>query len=675
MPFVTLTNNIKYVIGIDFGNGETSVAFASLDAEGATNIEIDKKSTIVSAIGFDSDNNIVLGNEVIVNSDPNKIKRAYIKGSPKELDNDPDRKNLFKTFIQEIYNKAKISITKGLCSELNDQNHIVFVACPSLSGDWNDEERAKYAMFMAEECGLPILRHSTFGNMEYGVFRESRAAYVYFKQHSATRDMANDNLLVIDFGSSTVDMTYHASATCPIDRGYTTIGAQKVEENVLDWILSDDNNALEDNEIELLKSFKNDKGWWDYTKLAVRRTKENFYKDNAKCMEISLKPRKITGNPRLPMSIEMEVTKDVLKNKILSEYKNDITKSFVDFKTNCLKGKHVSAIIITGGASRMDFVEYIAEAVFNGVEIKTLQSKEDISLVVSNGIAKAGVVEIKMLRMLHDMLNKLSKFSIEDLKAIKIARPIEAMTNSLLDKAMIVQERVLKEIAKPGSEYNTYNKIDNYLKAEITKTLTIHTSKMLSDYIDNLCACLSADFQKEIDIQLQRYFPGTNVSLPNWGNITAKGLMNNMGAMNISVTDLDFPVELIALNIAATVAGTALITCLNILLLLGNAGISVINFFLSKNNQIEKAEYIDLENAVTNFGFNPNDNISDRRRTKIYNEFTSKKDERKQELKVKIREELTKCDNFDEVELLEQCKTKIASYIKLAIGEIRHLLR
>ena len=50
-------------------------------------------------------------------------------------------------------------------------------------------------------------------------------------------------------------------------------------------------------------------------------------------------------------------------------------------------------------------------------------------------------------------------------------------------------------------------------------------------------------------------------------------------------------------------------------------------------------------------------------------------DERKQELKVKIREELTKCDNFDEVELLEQCKTEIASYIKLAIGEIRHLLR
>ena len=81
MPFVHLSDDIQYVIGIDFGNGETSAAYCSLDNDAQVqSVDINNLSTIVSAIGFDANDNVILGGNDILSKDSLTNCGVYLKG-------------------------------------------------------------------------------------------------------------------------------------------------------------------------------------------------------------------------------------------------------------------------------------------------------------------------------------------------------------------------------------------------------------------------------------------------------------------------------------------------------------------------------------------------------------------------------------------------------------------
>lgn len=673
MPFVHLSDDIRYVIGIDFGNGETSAAYCSLDNDAQVqSVDINNLSTIVSAIGFDANDNLILGGNDLLSKDSLTNCGIYLKGSPKELNAQPTRKNLYAKFVKEIYRIVKRNI-EASGNQLNDCNHLVFVACPSMSEEWDESAKNEYARFMAEECGLPILQHSALGKTEYGVFRESRAAYLWFKQQVQTRNIPNDNILVIDFGSSTVDVTYHAESKTPIDKSYTTIGAQNVEEKILEWAISDANNSISNEERALLREFKADvegRGWYQLTKLTTRMAKETFY--NSTCpsvMEVTIKPRRITGNRNDRRSIEILIDNEVLNNDILSHYKKDIKTCFEDFKANHLQGRTISAIILTGGATKMDFVSNITRDVFRDEQILRSKNKDNISLAVSNGIAMAGRVEIKMLRIVEEVLDKLKETTFDTLE---IETPRDYITEKVVDKTMDAQEEVMAKVALPGSEYNTYNKIEAYLQSEATKSTTDLTQQVLNEYVEKICKKLSEDGRVDIQTQIENNFPGLKVSYPNWTTLKAKNILA-FNEMSADVSMLDLPVGMIMLNVVTSLLSAAFILSRNIGAFLANLIIRLLNAFFNK--KWVKIEYISFKDALTNFGFEPDDVLSDKRRMKMYKEFQNQKDDLRTKIENKIKEELEKSIVLNEFAIFEYCKKLVANYMIVAMGEIRHLLR
>ena len=92
-----------------------------------------------------------------------------------------------------------------------------------------------------------------------GIVRESRAAYIRALQKDDVKQYATEGILVVDYGSSTIDITYYKEGDNPIDRGYP-LGASEVERGIFDYLKEPHNDLGEDQnpnimkDIEILKS-------------------------------------------------------------------------------------------------------------------------------------------------------------------------------------------------------------------------------------------------------------------------------------------------------------------------------------------------------------------------------------------------------------------------------------
>ncbi len=661
MPFVNFSDSIQYIIGIDFGNGETSAAACDLNNDlTPTNLTFMNNSKIATAISLDENGAVRLGFDTLNEEDPKQFG-AYLKGRPSELDNDPRRKQLYIRFVQEIYKEIKSAMKKS-GKELTNDNHLVFVACPSMSKDWNEEEKVKYAKFMAEECGLPILKHSVFDVEEYGVFRESRAAYVKYKgSNDAKGD--EENILVIDFGSSTIDMTYHSKTAKPIDKGYTTIGAQRVEELMTEWSVSPQNTNTNDGERSLLRELYDDidgKGWKEHIKLVVRKSKQEYYSGSPNAVQISLRPREITRNPALPFDIHIYIPRNVVDNDILSGYKEDIKSCFENFKKEQLQGKPISTIILTGGASGMMWIEDVIKGSFPNARLFHPINDNAASLLVSNGIAVAGRVEIKMIQMLRQLRSEISNIKID-------STFVDSITESIVDKVIKIVDEVFAEIAAPDSPYDTINKIQARIESK-TAGVATWASSIISDNYNNYYE----NYKSRLQNLCQRYFPGVNIAdyqkntLSPIRTLDSNLLIGKQELMYLSIT-----ASTIAVNSVLTVLGVIFTMFLNVGALVANLFVKLWNFFFDKKRQ--KLEYISLAGAITKKGLEPNDKLSIKRRKQMHKGYEKNKEFLQKNLKIEIKKVLE--NEIDINTITGHIRKQVEDYVVNAVKDIRHLLR
>lgn len=69
--------------------------------------------------------------------------------------------------MHEVYEQIKKQR-----QELKDDNHLVYIACPSNAKKWTEKELEEYAQ-IALEAGLPLAKIDD----NIGIIRESRAAF------------------------------------------------------------------------------------------------------------------------------------------------------------------------------------------------------------------------------------------------------------------------------------------------------------------------------------------------------------------------------------------------------------------------------------------------------------------------------------------------------------------
>ncbi len=330
------------------------------------------------------------------------FKAPLVSGKGKDNDSNyleaikPENKISFGLFIESVFRSI---IESNTMIHEDPCNYRLYVACPS---EWDKNQIDEYIKFL-QERGVHCEE----------VVQESRAAYMAFRDTilgNTINDKELPGVLVIDFGSSTIDFTYFGGEKT-INHGYQK-GAHRVEEIIFDYLCENEPTAKNAFN-KLIEALNGDELLAKMLLVyATRNMKEQFFTDlaeneDALFEDIILKnlviPGKdsgviFTGADAFGFDYGEGCDKEKMK-KILSGYIEDVKSAFLDFKIKDGVGK-INHVILTGGASKMQFIRELTEEVFNvhkysskersdGKE-DTLHIDDEPSYSISRGIAKYG---------------------------------------------------------------------------------------------------------------------------------------------------------------------------------------------------------------------------------------------------------------------------------------------
>lgn len=382
----------EYVIGIDFGHGETSAAICPLQWE-QENVDLldpvkdlemgGNKKVIPSAITIIDENTAYIGESAF---NPDVLKKAEVhvcfKQAPKDINGEAEQ--IMMRFMSEVYQRIR-SNNAGI---LIDGNHLVYIATPS---GWDKTTQQLYVK-MAERAGLPI----------NGVTKESRAAFVRAQQDTTSGIGRNisKGAIVFDMGSSTLDFTYmNDSLPNLIDHGYDC-GASRVEKLIF---------ADSEADSEAIKLFEK-----KYPKLAdfllfeARKVKEQVYFDTSLKVKKTINFEDIIDDEdledeRFKMAFQPGELDQMLDDK---GYLSTIEQAMVDFKQKYIPDQNIYGVFLTGGASRMDFIKGLVSRCWSVPEDKIYRD-QDPSLTISQGVAEVARMDLRTEGMDEGLAEKI----------------------------------------------------------------------------------------------------------------------------------------------------------------------------------------------------------------------------------------------------------------------------
>jgi len=372
-------NKHEYVIGIDFGHGETSAAYCSIGWDSTKgqlsaikDIDFGSNNKVIpSAISITTDDKAYIGDAAFLPEVLNKAEaKVCFKKKPENINGESER--LMMRFMKEVYK----TIRERNSALFTEGNHLVYIATPS---GWDEEAKDLYGK-MASEAGLPM----------GGITSESRAAFIKAQQDpdSGLPQYIDKGAIVFDMGSSTLDFTYLTRDNKnPIDWG-DNCGASKVEKIIYE--------SKRDGNEEILDFEKKYPNLVDALLFEARKAKEKVYFHPDMPCRITVNFETIVEDE------EFEDTKMKFKyqpgelNQMLEEkgYIGAIRNAMMVFKNEKIAGKPIHVAFLTGGASRMDFIRDLVKECW-GLPDDRIYRDQDPSLTISQGVAVLGRGDIR----------------------------------------------------------------------------------------------------------------------------------------------------------------------------------------------------------------------------------------------------------------------------------------
>lgn len=445
-----ITNNTEFIIGIDFGHGETSARFYNLQNEDQKDIDIlpDQKviKSAVAILRQEGVETICVGDSAIQQASNAIDFQVSFKKRPSEMKLD-ERKRMV-SFMKGVY--------EGILNchpDYKTRDHRVFIARPSQDKIWKNEETAYIAM--AEEAGLPVA----------GIQKESRAAYFRARTQPDSKidNQVEKGVLIVDFGSSTIDFTYlNKDLSQPIDDG-ANLGANAVETSLLKYALS---HPQDTTMPEFARIYGNETNSNAYNQLLYRFrvAKEEFYGKNLPNFSVGIDYSLVTGAEREQLkgwggiTLKRSDIRKILESEEYGKYIPTVEAVVQKFKDEKLKDQKVACVYLTGGASRMDFVREIFMKVFN-LKAEQCPSDDNPSLIVSQGIAHLSYADYKTQEKEKELRAKAKKiidsFDWEGKLKEAIA---DSVKKSIIDKAYSIMVDY-----KNGNIYDYYTLTNGYV--------------------------------------------------------------------------------------------------------------------------------------------------------------------------------------------------------------------
>ena len=394
------------ILSIDFGHGETSASLLRMNASnrcedvGIFNVS---KPTIPSYVMKDQKGNVLVGEHVVNklglgNVGGDVVAQISWKKRPSAMTQ--NEYNLASEFMGVIY--KKIIEQYDVAKEA-----VVWLALPS---GWRTKKKKRSLqdemVYNPEYIGfMQIAKKAGIENVR--ILPESRAALIGIRIENPDLflgDIINKGVVVIDAGSSTLDVSYiRVDETGMIhveDEGFN-LGASLIDEMLRDAAI---NIKKPKEKKQLLECLEHNLAVRTYVTSHFRRMKEEYFESSGVVVEkepVYIKDKgcilSIGDDFSLPSEIDSK--NHVWNSELISlavplQY-SGAGKTWKEHLKACLTSckemwnlKYLGVVTFVGGASKMPFVIDVAKDVF-GNKVKRYYCPPNPSLAVSHGIAYA----------------------------------------------------------------------------------------------------------------------------------------------------------------------------------------------------------------------------------------------------------------------------------------------
>lgn len=367
-----------YLIGIDFGHGETTASLYDTENRRGTvdRLHIRDGNTLESC---------KVESAVCRNKETGEWQLAmdfrasvlpdfslYFKAPMDEIT--PKNKEAFAAFIKLVFEHILMNHDFLQYGPNGERNFELYAACPSC---WDDSQIQEYKKFISSI--IPV----------DWIIKESDAAYFKFNAEiNAGQNFSDSSVLVIDIGSSTIDFTaYNTNVPKPIPPFGEKHGASAIEKLIYKDFEEYDpafNTAKKNAEVNCAK---NRIDWHNCVVHYIKQQKEIFYTNQPDCpsLVLDLSNRQIC-NIQGRVFDDCAIEKDKLEDEILVPYRKTLLQDLNAEKLR-LENEQIGTpqvVILTGGASRMPWFQKLVNDVFSSS--KVYRDREP-SYVVSDGIA------------------------------------------------------------------------------------------------------------------------------------------------------------------------------------------------------------------------------------------------------------------------------------------------
>lgn len=392
---------IDYIVGIDFGHGETA-AWVIPTSKGGNPAKIDteegcalklKSSNLVNECVIDSEVYFTPPTTYSLTKTPFADICNQMKMRISELEHDENKMKMeaFKAYIKCVVERLLgLNSTIIMRPEGGAPNFLLYMASPT---KWTDEDKKEYLNFFNEAISSLGLRFES-------IIDESDAAY--FSRMSKTN--ITQTSLVIDYGSSTIDFTLVRNGKKISNSSWSEdqLGAHCIENAMLTYGIEQDYQAF-DSDLKATKAYLQEHKLNHihaeaYLKKACQIAKHTTYKEaDGRCFDIDYPIIKEVATDK-KCNIRFQWDGDL--NVVAKTYQEEVKNSLLSLRQKIHEvndQKDPNSIIMSGGACIMPWFQRAVKEVFpNSEPVMDLEP----SYVVAQGVAMYAKAQMKAVNLL-----------------------------------------------------------------------------------------------------------------------------------------------------------------------------------------------------------------------------------------------------------------------------------
>ena len=440
----------------------------------------------------------------------------------------------------------------GNLKELDRPESVLLVGCPATS-DWTDEA--------AKDAYADLIQTAT-GVAQVTIVPESRAAMFSSVEGGVTNVSAMQGAAVFDFGSSTADCTYMLLGRKILEFSWS-LGASEVERQMTKEALSSAFRQFGSFVPNVVQVANND--------ALLRRYKEEYYNGKyppegypAVCKFTDTQ----SGTPVYAMTLinehfmdtvigqnQIQITCDStstrtgtwreLCRQFYQEAKKRIEESVYTVVGEDGKIKTVNCtldtVVLTGGASKMDFIEPICREVFREPGVKIIRNSINPSHTVSNGLGWVSIADDNLESSKAAAKAEIKANGIGNVNTLKAT-----VTNAIFEEVYKTTVTATNEWADAPDHTATVaelkDKINDTLNsAQVRNKLKSICEEKLASWKVDLSKVMEAAVNNQVGNLYSESVAG-NLMIPQemWQNLNAQLLMKEELDIETLINEMDF---------------------------------------------------------------------------------------------------------------------------------------